>query len=349
MERDGSWLLRDGDDRERMLDMERRLEVPRRNAFAVLGIVLIAAGPWLGFWTLIPLAFAGVGFRVADGLVDRVARPEYVLFGAWAMSEAIIAVSVALTGGPHSPTLGWLALPVVTLSARFSDRGVIAGVCWAVFCLLAVCLGVDAAAVWHDPTDAAGAFALILAVALLSTALMKSDVEHRSEAVIDQLTGMLNRKALARRVEELHQQSLITGDVVGVIVGDIDHFKQVNDVHGHAAGDGVLTDVAYLIRKQLRSFDLAYRLGGEEFLVLVPGSDAGRAAELAEHLRSAIADDALGGGLAVTMSFGVSASRRGGAFDFAAVLAEADRALYAAKGAGRNRVCLDGSAVALAV
>ena len=292
--------------------MERRLEVPRRNAFAVLAVALVAAGPWLGFWTLIPLAAAGVAFRVADGLVDRVERPEYVLFGAWAISETIIAVSVALTGGPHAPTLGWLALPVVTLSARFSDRGVIVGVAWAVACLLAVSLGVDAAAVWDDPTRAAGAFALILAVALLSTALMKSDVEHRSEAIIDQLTGMLNRKALARRVEELHQQSLITGDVIGVIVGDIDHFKRVNDEHGHAAGDGVLTDVAYLIRKHLRSFDLVYRLGGEEFVVLVPGSDAAGAAELAEHLRAGIAAAPLGGGLEVTMSFGVSASDRVG-------------------------------------
>jgi diguanylate cyclase (GGDEF)-like protein len=134
-----------------------------------------------------------------------------------------------------------------------------------------------------------------------------------------------------------------------VIVGDIDHFKQVNDAHGHAAGDGVLKDVAYVIRKHLRSFDLAYRLGGEEFVVLVPGADAGGAAELAERLRAVIDADRLGGGMAVTMSFGVSASRAGGVFDFAAVLAEADDALYAAKGAGRNRVCLNGGAVALAV
>ncbi len=222
----------------------------------------------------------------------------------------------------------------------------IAGVAWAVACLLAVSLGVDAAAVWDDPTRTAGAFALILAVALLSTALMKSDVEHRSEAVIDQLTGMLNRKALSRRVEELHQQSLITGDVVGVIVGDIDHFKRVNDEHGHAAGDGVLKDVAYLIRKHLRSFDLVYRLGGEEFVVA--RARLGRRRRGRARRAPARRDRRRRGGeLDVTMSFGVSASRRGGAFDFAAVMVEADDALYAAKGAGRDRVCLDGSAVAL--
>jgi diguanylate cyclase (GGDEF)-like protein len=349
VESNGSWLLPGGGDRERMLDMERRLQRPRRTAFAVLAVALVASGPWLGFWTLIPLAFAAVAFRVADALVDRAARPELVLFAAWAMSETIIAVSVALTGGPAAPTLCWLALPIVTLSARFSARGVGAGVALAVACLLGAAFGVDPGAVVDDPTPVVGAFALIVGLALLSVALMESDVEHRSEAVIDQLTGMLNRKALERRVEELHQQSRITGDAVGVVVGDIDHFKRVNDERGHAAGDGVLKDVAYLIRKHLRSFDLAYRLGGEEFVVLVPGADAHAAAELAERLRVAIEAGALGGGTAVTMSFGVSASRRGDAFHFAAVLAEADDALYAAKGAGRNRVCLDGSAVALAV
>src|SRR5690349_24787758 len=126
-----------------MLDMERRLQKPRRAAFAVLAVALVASGPWLGFWTLIPLGFAAVAFRVADALVDRAARPELVLFAAWAMSETIIAVSVALTGGPEAPTLCWLALPVVTLSARFSGRGVFAGVIWAVVCLLAVAFGVD--------------------------------------------------------------------------------------------------------------------------------------------------------------------------------------------------------------
>ena len=182
--------------------------------------------------------------------------------------------------------------------------------------------------------------ALILSVAVLSTALMASDIQHRSDAVIDQLTGMLNRKALAVRVQELAQQSAVTGEPVGVIVIDLDRFKQVNDTHGHAVGDVVLKEVAYLLRKQLRAFDLAYRLGGEEFLILVPGSDLEHTAELAERLREAVAADPVAEEISVTMSLGVAASEHDERFVYAAVFAVADAALYRAKRDGRNRVCI---------
>ena len=103
--------------------------------------------------------------------------------------------------------------------------------------------------------------------------------------MLDGLTGMLNRRSLAARVTELTEQSQIAGAAIGLIVGDIDNFKAVNDEHGHSVGDAVLVDVAYALRKELRAFDMAYRLGGEEFLVLLPGAGAADAAELAERLR----------------------------------------------------------------
>jgi diguanylate cyclase (GGDEF)-like protein len=108
-------------------------------------------------------------------------------------------------------------------------------------------------------------------------------------------------------------------------------------------GDAVLKDVAYLLRKQLRAFDLAYRLGGEEFLILLPGSDLARAVDLAERLRQRVSEEPLGGGVAVTMSFGVSASGRGEPFEYQDVFAEADAALYRAKRGGRDQVCMVGS------
>jgi diguanylate cyclase (GGDEF)-like protein len=174
---------------------------------------------------------------------------------------------------------------------------------------------------------------------VLSTALMQSDVEHRGEAVIDQLTGMLNRKALANRIAELSQQADYTGQPVGMILGDLDHFKQINDSQGHAAGDAALTDVAYLMRKHLRAYDLAYRVGGEEFLVLLPGADTRECMSMAEDLRRAVADAPVGDGTRLTISFGVSASARGAGFDYEKVFAAADEALYEAKSEGRNRVC----------
>jgi diguanylate cyclase (GGDEF)-like protein len=335
---DGSWLFRDGTDRERMLDMDRRLQPVRRAAFGVLALALIACGPWLGWWTIAPLVLAAGIFRLADARIERSSRPEYGIFAAWACSQVIIAVSVALTGGPATATMAWFAIPIVTLSARFSQRGIAIGVGITLGLMAAVAFGVDAGAVIDNPPLMMAPAAAVVAVAILSTALMRSDREHRSEAVIDQLTGMLNRKALAPRADELAQQSLVSGEPIGLIIGDLDHFKRVNDTRGHASGDAVLRDVAYVLRKELRAFDLVYRLGGEEFLVLLPGADLSRTEDVAETLREAVSRERLGGEQ-MTMSFGVSASSRGEPFDYERIFAEADLALYEAKRNGRDRVC----------
>jgi predicted signal transduction protein with EAL and GGDEF domain len=111
-------------------------------------------------------------------------------------------------------------------------------------------------------------------------------------------------------------------------------------------GVGTQKEVAYLLRKQLRAFDLAYRLGGEEFLILLPGSDLQRSADLAERLRRGVCAEPVAGGVGVTMSFGVSASEQGEAFDYGTAFAKADEALYRAKGSGRDRVCLAGQQAA---
>jgi diguanylate cyclase (GGDEF)-like protein len=331
----GSWLFRDGTDRERMLDMDRRLQPVRRNAFAVLGVALVACGPWLGWWTLTPLLLATAMFRFAQPRIHRSRRPEYGMFAAWATTELLIAASVFLSGlGPTAATMSWFAVPIVTLSARFSTRGIVVGVTVTLVLQTAVGLAMDASAVAANPPLLIAPAATAIAFAILSTPLMRSDREHRSEAVIDDLTGMLNRKALAPRANELAQQSLISGEPIGVIIGDLDHFKRVNDTRGHASGDAVLRDVAYQLRRELRAFDLVYRLGGEEFLVLLPGAGIEQTSEVAETLRQAVA-----AGQDLTMSFGIAASHRGEPFSYDAVFAAADRALYEAKRSGRNRVC----------
>jgi diguanylate cyclase (GGDEF)-like protein len=335
----GSWLCRDDFDRERLLDMEERIKPVRRLAMGILALALIAGGPWLGWWTLIPLAAAAGFFVMADARLERSKRPENLMFAAWVGSEVMIAAAVGLSGGPEVATLSWLAIPVVTLSARFSLRGVVTGVAIAIALLIAVAFISDAAAVADNPTLVVAPLALIVAAAVLSTALMESDMEHRGEAVIDPLTAMLNRKALMNRVDELAQQSKVTGEPIGLILGDLDRFKEVNDLQGHAAGDAALKDVAYIMRKRLRAFDLAYRIGGEEFLVVVPGADCRECAMIAEDLRRGIAADTVGDGTALTISFGVAASARGTSFDYEKVFAAADEALYEAKSEGRNRVC----------
>jgi diguanylate cyclase (GGDEF)-like protein len=323
--------------RERLLDMEARLGPVRRQAFAVLALALIAAGPWLGFEFLIPLGVALAGFALADRRLRQSRRPELWAAAGWALAPLVIAASAALTGAAESPALMWLGLPVVTLGARFEPRGVRVGVAYTIALLLAVTVGLDHDTVLEQPQELFFPFALIIAMAILGGAALQSEREHRRVAVIDPLTGLLNRSAFAQRLGELqHQIDQGAESSLGFLVGDIDHFKRINDEHGHPVGDAVLRDVAYAMRSELRAFDLVYRLGGEEFAILLPGADLAKTREIAERLRRAVAGSSTGG-ISVTMSFGAGAVG-GDGVRLAQLYAQADAALYEAKRAGRNRV-----------
>ncbi|MBJ7332343.1 MAG: GGDEF domain-containing protein, partial [Solirubrobacteraceae bacterium] len=181
--------------------------------------------------------------------------------------------------------------------------------------------------------------------AVISSAVRRASMEHRTAAVIDPLTGMLNRTALETRATELRHQSSQTGERVGMLVLDLDHFKHVNDTYGHAIGDQVLQETAYRLRKRLRAFDLAYRVGGEEFVILLPGADTPHAEGIAEELRCAVRAEPVAG-VDVTVSVGVAISETDRPFSFEQVFDAADEALYAAKDAGRDRVCVAGQPVA---
>jgi diguanylate cyclase (GGDEF)-like protein len=334
----GTWLVTDEAGRGRMLDMDRRLSPVRRAALAVLGLALVASGPWFGWWPLFPLLVTAVAFGVAERWTDRLVQPEYAIFGAWVLTQVTIAAAVALSDGPVGVAMAWLALPVVTLSARFAMKGVALGVGITLTLMLAVAFGVHSERIINDPPLIIMPAALVIALGMLSTALMRSDMEHRTEAVVDPLTGMLNRNALATRIAELTQQSRVSGEPIGLIVGDVDRFKEINDSHGHSTGDAVLRDVANVLRTQLRAFDLIYRLGGEEFLVLLPGADLEHTHMRAEVLRAAMAATTMAADVRLTMSFGVAASGPGSEFEYDAVFASADAALYEAKRGGRDQV-----------
>jgi diguanylate cyclase (GGDEF)-like protein len=321
--------------------MEQRLHGVRTIAFGVLTVAILVAAPWMGWWLVVPVLACALAFGIADHGLENSARPEYRIAFVCICSKLTIAACASLTGGAHSAGLSWLVIPVITLPVRFGTRGVAAGVSITIALLVGVTLGLDFGATIDGPERFLFPLAAIIAVALMSTALLDSDLEHRSEAVVDPLTGMLNRNALLTRVAELAQQSAVTKEPVALIVGDLDRFKLINDGHGHAAGDAVLKDVAYRIRKRLRAYDLAYRLGGEEFLVVLPGADPDHAAEVAEDLRLAVENMPIAG-LHVTMSFGVAGSTPG-EFDYESVFEEADHALYEAKHGGRNRVCTRGA------
>jgi diguanylate cyclase (GGDEF)-like protein len=332
-----TWLT-DELGRERMLDMSPRVRTLRHLTFVLQGAVLLGCAPWLGWWTPAVLLAVGVVFGVCDRLMPRSRRPEIPYAVAWVSALVAMTVGVAVTDGPHSPVLLWFALPVSSLPGRFTTPGIVAGVGVALALLLGVCLGTDAGAVASTPSLVLFPAMLVVGVALFGWAHMHTEVAQRAEAVMDPLTQMLNRKALVTRAAELAQQTQLTRRPVGVVLGDLDHFKAVNDTAGHQVGDAVLRDVAFRWRLSLRAYEMAYRLGGEEFLVLLPGATLEEAEEVAERLRQSVGAAAVAG-QSVTMSFGVAASADGEAFDFDALYTRADAALYAAKRSGRDRVC----------
>ena len=155
-------------------------------------------------------------------------------------------------------------------------------------------------------------------------------------SVTDKLTGLYNRRKLDELLDEELARTRRYAAPLSIIMLDIDHFKRVNDAHGHGVGDEVLVGVAQLLREHIREADALGRMGGEEFLVVCRHSNAADCMVVAAKLRQAVAAHDFPGVGRVTASMGVAAGRPD---DTAAtLLARADAALYRAKGAGRNRV-----------
>ncbi len=154
---------------------------------------------------------------------------------------------------------------------------------------------------------------------------------------IDVLTGIANRMKGGAELRRESERAKRYGVSLSLLVFDIDHFKQINDTHGHAVGDEVLRATCGAIRSRLRPTDTFARWGGEEFIVVLPDTDASSAAKLAERLRGSVAAGGYAGGLTVTISIGV-AEYRNSEDPETGLLRRADDALYAAKANGRNQV-----------
>jgi len=161
----------------------------------------------------------------------------------------------------------------------------------------------------------------------------------RRSARLDFLTGAFNRRETEEQLEAAWQQHLRTQGGLAVALIDLDHFKAINDRHGHARGDQALAFVARHLREQTRTYEHVGRWGGEEFLLLMPGAHAAAAVQTCERLRTSLSEAALQHtGEALTASIGVAVAQPGDA-SAAALVERADRAMYLAKAGGRNRVC----------
>ncbi len=161
-----------------------------------------------------------------------------------------------------------------------------------------------------------------------------ADLERLAQ--IDPLTELYNRRGMTARLEEKIHRAHRENREIGLLWLDIDWFKEINDTMGHAAGDNALTMVAERIKDTIRSYDLAARWGGDEFLILLQPADEKTLAQLAERLRSAIANNPINT-ISITVSIGGCLSRDGE--QIGSLLQNADQALYEAKAQGRNRFC----------
>ena len=177
----------------------------------------------------------------------------------------------------------------------------------------------------------------------LQAALIKAQVDLQSAAAHDALTGLWNRGAILDLLRREVSRRKRTGDTLGVVMADIDHFKKINDTHGHLTGDVVLQEVSRRLAANVRPYDAVGRYGGEEFLIVFPGCNANNVLVGAERLRHCIADQPIEtdvGRIPVTLSLGLAAASHGETEkpDCETLLRHADEALYAAKARGRNRV-----------
>ena len=196
-----------------------------------------------------------------------------------------------------------------------------------------------------DPAELSARIAAARRIVDLERSLRLTNEEVRALSIRDPLTGVFNRVYLMERLPQELKRSRRYGRPLSLIMCDIDHFKTVNDRHGHGAGDRVLKDFAGRLAGSIRiDIDWVARYGGEEFLIVLPETDLSPAGVVAERLRRLVAETPFGlrdGGIRITASFGVASYRpalQSGRVTFDQLMEQADAFLYQAKRAGRNAV-----------
>lgn len=289
--------------------------------------------PLLALLSLVAVV-GGVAVRVPSRLPPAAVVVSLVTGTAFVSAGMVIVGSPAVDGADNE----MLFLLPLLYSAYFCRPWVIAlvtttaSVGYAV-ALLAVPSAMPAAR-WLTTTAALAVVAVLVSVSRARD--MRRLATAAEEAGHDPLTGLLNRRGLEARAAV----RLADGEPFSLLLVDIDHFKLVNDMHGHAAGDDVLVQVADVLRGGSRAGDLVARVGGEEFVVVLPACEAAEALRRARTLCHRVEQESPNWAAPVTLSIGAATelSTSDLASDLTGLLTAADGALYAAKGGGRNTV-----------
>jgi diguanylate cyclase (GGDEF)-like protein len=332
----GSWLCPTEAERARMLEAGQLVRWTRVWVSLLVAVATAAAAPWLGWWPTAFGALTAVQVGTLERRTARSRRPERYVAASFLSTAFFASCGAAASGGPQSPLLFFIALPAILMANRFRRPVVIVGLAVTLLILWGGSVAVDPASFAHDPSLVIVATALVIGVVVFTLSLSDTELALRADARHDHLTGLFNRAALVSRFAELRSQAHATGGAIALVVYDLDRFKSVNDELGHDRGDAVLRDSAALLRRHLRAFDLVYRLGGEEFAVVLPGVGVAEALEIADRQRASIEQERPGG-VGITISGGV-ASARGTDVEWDTLFQRADVALLRAKREGRNRV-----------
>ncbi len=247
-----------------------------------------------------------------------------VALGCGALGLAINLVLIGIAVRTVSPEMSWRSL-VIDREQRLGDAG-------------EICLGVCIAGCWF--VTPVLAVTMLVPVLLVQRSLTYGQL--RAAARTDAKTGLLNAKAWQEEAEREIVRAHREGQPVAILIADLDHFKRINDAHGHLAGDVALLAAVSALSGGLRTYDQLGRFGGEEFTAVLPRTGHAEARRIAERLRLAVTAAAIvldGTAVPLSVSVGVAILGRHGN-DLTDLLAAADRALYCAKRAGRNQVVI---------
>ena len=332
-----------------MLLIALRPVLPAWLSVEVANIVLfVALGlTWSGALALeqrqVPWRLLGTLVATASGLLLTISSaPAYFELRAALYSTCYILFNLltlrVIVNSPHHRRLGYRLLSGLLLLLMLGQVG-----------RITLAMHYSLGALASSPQFAMANFALIMLefakiLAFIFVCFESLEIRLYQLAMRDPLTGLYNRRAFHDRAST--QLAANPGVALALLVMDLDHFKRVNDVYGHLAGDDVLAHLGRLLRNQLAPFDALYaRSGGEEFVVLLSGHAANHATLIADNLRLALASQPIlssdGQRLQQTCSIGVSRGTSGHC-DLRQLMMEADMALYQAKEQGRNRVCTAG-------
>jgi diguanylate cyclase (GGDEF)-like protein len=339
--------------------------VTRAGTYFTTGFFLLFAFVyWLGDYPLLAVwvNLAAVSCSViAFFLITRFGQfrkaAHLITFAIYLSSAGVVAIS----GGVHSSSILWqIFVPV----AAFIMTGLRAGLRWGFVSFLTVLVffGLESGGLLQRVTifetttsdrliDLLGAIVAVSIAIWYSEFLKSRSLRELEEtkaqlnyfATIDPLTNTFNRRHFMELSERRIKRTYTSHGQASFLLFDLDHFKKINDAHGHIIGDQILRGIAQICKQHLRTDDILGRFGGEEFVILLPDTKLNDARHIAERLRRIIAETPIEteiGPIFTTVSIGVTLKDRTSAASITQLLSRADRAMYLAKQSGRNRVII---------